>query len=357
MTIPFNHVLAIRGAGSLMPASTQNKVEVSNCMINALRIDNGLKLINKTVDGVISESEIVPNVNNLPLNATNSDWSVNTEFYAMFNGDLEAGPLSFFGNEVDSIMVRRTSNRKGFKQWEDVNLIEDITSRIDDKFNYSFYDRCVESGIIYRYGLQPISQEKRGTLFQGGNTNVVYEDIFLVGENGKQLKIRFNPNITSIRKNIKESRVETIGSKYPYITRNGNVGYKEFPLSGTITHFMDTTEEFAPRADIFIEDEFIDVGYDMSSDYEAIYRENNLTPYNNQILEREFREKVVDFLQDGKPKLFKSPTEGCMIVRLMDVNLTPNLQLGRLICDFSCTAIEVDEYNLDNLEKYKIQER
>ena len=257
MTIPFNHVLAIRGAGSLMPASTQNKVEVSDCMINALRIDNGLKLINKTIDGVISESEIVPNVNNLPLNATNSDWSVNTEFYAMFNGDLEAGPLSFFGNEVDSIMVRRTSNRKGFKQWEDVNLIEDITSRIDDKFNYSFYDRCVESGIIYRYGLQPISQEKRGTLFQGGNTNVVYEDIFLVGENGKQLKIRFNPNRPSIRKNIKESRVETIGSKYPYITRNGNVGYKEFPLSGTITHFMDTTEEFAPRADIFIEDEFI----------------------------------------------------------------------------------------------------
>ena len=191
MTIPFNHVLAIRGAGSLMPASTQNKVEVSDCMINALRIDNGLKLINKTIDGVISESEIVPNVNNLPLNATNSDWSVNTEFYAMFNGDLEAGPLSFFGNEVDSIMVRRTSNRKGFKQWEDVNLIEDITSRIDDKFNYSFYDRCVESGIIYRYGLQPISQEKRGTLFQGGNTNVVYEDIFLVGENGKQLKIKF----------------------------------------------------------------------------------------------------------------------------------------------------------------------
>lgn len=254
-------------------------------------------------------------------------------------------------------MIKRTSNRKGFIQWEDVNLIEDFQKVVDPNFNYTFHDKGVESGIIYKYGLQPISQGRRGSLYQGGNSNVVYEDIFLVGEGGRQLKIRFNSNISSVRNNIKESRVETLGSKYPFITRNGNVGYRDFPLSGTITHFMDATEEFAPRAELFIEDEFLGVGFDMSSEYEAIYRENGLNSYNNQILEREFREKVVEFMQDGKPKLFKSPTEGCMIIRLMDISLTPNQQLGRLIYDFSCNAIEVDEYNLDTLEKYKIQER
>lgn len=355
--IPFNHVLAIRDAGSLMPSTSNSDIEVKNCTINALRVDNGFDLINKNIDGVVSATPITSNPNNLPLSATNSDWSLNTEFYALFNGDLEAGPLSFYGNEVDAIMVKRTSNRKGFSQWEDVNLIENIQQVVDPNFDYSFYDKGVESGIIYRYGLQPISQGKRGSLYQGGNVNVVYEDIFLVGEGGRQLKIRFNPNITSVRKNIKESRVETLGSKYPFITRNGNVGYKEFPMSGTITHFMDTTEEFAPRAELFIEDEFMEVGFDMTSDYDAIYRENGLNPYNNQILEREFREKVVEFMQDGKPKLFKSPTEGNMIVRLMDISLTPNQQLGRLIYDFSCNAIEVDECNLNTLEKYKIQER
>lgn len=355
--IPFNHVLAIRDAGSLLPSASQSDIEISNCTINALKVDNGFDLINKNIDGIISTSPIIPNANNLPLSASNSDWSLNTEFYALFNGDLEAGPLSFYGNEVDAIVVKRTSNRKGFSQWEDVNLIKNIQQIVDPNFYYSFYDKGVESGIIYRYGLQPISQEKRGSLYQGGNTNVVYEDIFLVGENGKQLKIRFNPGISSVRSNIKESRVETLGSKYPFITRNGNVGYREFPMSGTITHFMDTTEEFAPRAEMFIEDEFLEVGFDMSSDYEAIYRENGLNPNNNQILEREFREKVIEFMQDGKPKLFKSPTEGCMIVRLMDINLTPNQPLGRLIYDFSCNAIEVDEYNLNTLEKYKIQER
>ena len=91
--------------------------------------------------------------------------------------------------------------------------------------------------------------------------------------------------------------------------------------------------------------------------YEAMYRENGLNAYNNDILEREFREKVVEFLQDGKPKLFKSPTEGTIMVRIMDVNLTPNQQLGRLVYDFSCNVIEIDEVNLNNCEKYKIQER
>ncbi|MEG0775836.1 hypothetical protein, partial [Clostridium sp.] len=154
-----------------------------------------------------------------------------------------------------------------------------------------------------------------------------------------------------------ESRIETIGSKYPFVTRNASIDYKEFSLSGTITHFMDETEEFAPRADLFVDDEFkSQLPYDMSIHYDSLYRENNLNNYNNTVLEREFRNRVEEFLLDGKPKLFKSPTEGNSIVRIMDVNMTPNQQLGRLIYDFSCNIIEVDSFNVFNLNKYNIQE-
>lgn len=359
MAIPFNHVLAIRDAGSLLPSIFNNEVIVSDCTINSLKIDNGLSEFNKTIDGVVTEKPLTPDPDNLPLSASRSDWSLNTEFYALFNGDLEAGPLSFYGDEVDTIMIRRTSNRKGFSQWEDLKKIEDLESVVDRLYNFTFSDKCVESGVIYSYGLQPISNEKRGSLYRGINENVVYEDIFLVGENGKQLKIRFNPAVTNVRKNIRESKVETLGSKFPFITRNGNVGYKEFPFSGTITHFMDSTEEFAPRADLFIDEDLIGSvnHFDMTGYYEGVYRENDLNDYNNRILEREFRDRVVNFLQDGKPKLFKSPTEGCMVVRVMDVNLTPNQQLGRLIYSFNCNVVEVDEFNLSTMEKYNIQGR
>ena len=360
MSTLFGGALVTRDAGSLLPSSRHNKLIITDCTINSVKVDRGFYEIRKNDrDQIESKTEITPNPNNLPINAKRDDWSLNTELYAMFNGDLEAGPLSFYGNDIDSIMIRRTSNRKGNAEWEDVKLISNIKEVVNKDFNYEFSDKAVENGIIYTYGLQPISQNKRGSLYKGTSTAVVYEDIFLVGEDGKQLKIRFNPNISSIRTNIKEARVETIGSKYPFVTRNGNVGYKEFPLSGTITHFMDTTEEFAPRAELFLEDELAGLieNVDMTSEYYDLYNNYNRNDYNNEILEREFRDKVVAFLQDGKPKLFKSPTEGVMIVRLMDVNLTPNQQLGRMIYDFSCNVIEVDKYNLENLNKYHIQER
>ena len=41
-----------------------------------------------------------------------------------------------------------------------------------------------------------------------------------------------------------ESKVDTIGSKHPFIFRNGNVGYKEFPISGLISYLSDENDLF-----------------------------------------------------------------------------------------------------------------
>ena len=41
--------------------------------------------------------------------------------------------------------------------------------------------------------------------------------------------------------------------------------------------------------------------------------------------------------------MYKSPTEGNIVVKLMNVSLTPNQQLGRMIYDFTCTAYEVQD--------------
>jgi len=57
-------------------------------------------------------------------------------------------------------------------------------------------------------------------------------------------------------------------------------------------------------------------------------------------------------LQDGKPKLFKSPTEGNIIVRLMDINCTPNQTLGRMIYSFNSNAIELNDPTMANYLKY-----
>jgi hypothetical protein len=58
---------------------------------------------------------------------------------------------------------------------------------------------------------------------------------------------------------------------------------------------------------------------------------------------------VLGWLNNGKPKMFRSPTEGNYIVRLMNVNMTPNDTVGRMLHNFSCNAYEISECTFDNL--------
>ena len=61
------------------------------------------------------------------------------------------------------------------------------------------------------------------------------EDIFL-SDADRQLKIRFNPKVSSMKETILETKTDTIGGKYPVFYRNGMVRYREIPISGLISY-------------------------------------------------------------------------------------------------------------------------
>lgn len=67
--------------------------------------------------------------------------------------------------------------------------------------------------------------------------------------------------------------------------------------------------------------------------------------------ERKFRDAVMVWLSDGQPKLFRSETEGNMIVMLSGISFTP-FNKSRQLYSLSCTVTEVAEYNLSNLILY-----
>lgn len=90
-------------------------------------------------------------------------------------------------------------------------------------------------------------------------------------------------------------------------------------------------------------------------EYRRTYNtQNNINQYNDIIYEREFREAVYNFLNDPSPKLFKSSQQGNFFVRLTNINFSPLKQLGRQLYSFNADAIEIDEYNINNLQKYNI---
>jgi hypothetical protein len=49
---------------------------------------------------------------------------------------------------------------------------------------------------------------------------VGFEDIFLSDEN-RMLKIKFNPQVSSFKETLQETKIDTIGSKYPFFFKNG----------------------------------------------------------------------------------------------------------------------------------------
>lgn len=246
----------------------------------------------------------------------------------------------FFGN----LTIRRTSSETNFNVWEDVHQ----TPLTNNKpLDYTWYDYTVESGIWYKYGVQRRnSKGDRGILVIIKNPIIInLDDIFLTREN-IQFKVKFDPNITNFKYNLSEVKVDTLGSIYPHFHRNGNIKYKQFTISGLITAWSDEQGIFLNKDNIYNE---------FKENYKEYNKQEGITEYNDYIYERMFREKIMDFLYADNIKLFRSPTEGNILIKLMDVNLTPNQILGRMLYSFTANAYEIDKCTIDNYEKYGIQ--
>ena len=264
-----------------------------------------------------------------------------------------------------NLCLRRSDSRSNFLVWQDLKNFTVI-----DIQSFDYYDFTAESGIAYQYFVQRISARgRRGTplydqsQMNGKATIGEWEHAFLLETNTdgkisttKQLKMKFDFQISSWKTNISQSRIDTIGGTYPYVRRNGNMYYRSFPCTGTITACMD-------NADLFVSEETLNDGYNKIY-HEFNYSNDDITDplydksfYNKQYdytYERKFREQVEKFLYNSKPKLYKSMQEGNLLVKIMQVSLTPRTELGRLVYTFSATAYEIDSANVKNYDKYKI---
>ena len=241
-----------------------------------------------------------------------------------------------------SLIIRRTSDKSNFTRWEDMYI---QTFKNAFSVNYSWRDYTVESGVLYRYSIQSVDQNgNRSGMIAEVPVMVVFDDIFLTSKD-KQIKIRFNPSLSSFKHTLSEVKVDTIGSKYPFIKRNGYVDYIQFPLGGLISSAMDEEGLFTNKEEMY-------------GDYKIYYDEYNdehdIPIWRDTVWEKKFREKILSFLYEDNLKLFRSPTEGNIIIRLMDINFQPNQTLGRRLWSFSSNAYEMDECTLDNLYKYGI---
>lgn len=214
-------------------------------------------------------------------------------------------------------------------------------------------DFTIEQGSNYIYAL--MQKNDAGHYSSKIKADVIYadfEDSFLF-DGDHQLRIRFDPKVSSFKITVQEAKTDTIGGRYPIIQRNGYTNYKEFPISGLISHLSDPDGYFnQPIAQI----KYLDNETVVTDTTDAINGMNYTTNLNgkNVALERTFKLQVLDWLNNGQPKLFRSPTEGNYLVRLLNISLSPIDTLGRMLHSFSATAYEIDESTPEKLIKHNI---
>lgn len=236
-----------------------------------------------------------------------------------------------------------------------------------------------------------LNKKSTSVIYPGNKSSIQnirsdYEDMSL-WDGEKILRLKYNPQISSYKITRPEQKVETLGSQFPFVFYNSRVGYKEFPISAFIATEMDNND--------FIKDDFklmkiqnnnkrrlttesndniiYNEGQSLADEYlYATDEEDNLKSgkgenedltidsFTNNFIdiaqeyknEREFKNKVMAWLNNGKPKLFRSPQEGNFIVQIMSVSMSPNDQLSRKMHSVSMNAVEIAEYNQENLIKY-----
>lgn len=365
----------IEDSGFIYPEPTKERELNYTFKTNVVGEGFSAQLYIVTKNGYIIGEDTIYKIN---IDTSGGEENLGAEIYSIVP-DEENGLMQIITNvtaeagiQNHKIILKRASSLNNFNTWDDL-LVYDSDSALKKDTHFIFNDLSIQSGIWYKYAIQGENKtdKTRTAIVYDADPEkanmAIFEHMFLVAE-GQQLKIKYNPTVSTYKRNIQESQTTTLGAQFPFIRRNGSMDYYQISISGMISAISDEDEikviyqngketdvENISRGRLFGSKAFIYGGENQATLYETYNQSNNIGKYNDIIYEKMFRDKVIEFLYKDNVKLFKSTPEGNRLVKIMNVNLTPEAGLGRYIYSFSCDAIEIAEPSVDNLLENKIQ--
>ena len=132
----------------------------------------------------------------------------------------------------------------------------------------TIYDKTAEPGVYYQYsvGSAPNANDSKYILKS--------DDIYLMTRD-KTMRIRYNPTLTSYRRNFAESVTPTLGGIYPITRRNGAQNYRTFQVGGLLSYNIDTDLGFIKNANIKGLIASMPEGYERDRYLEKLFRNNH----------------------------------------------------------------------------------
>ncbi len=284
-----------------------------------------------------------------------------------------------------TVYIQRTSSVDNYLTYETLYSEKVYGKTID----ITIYDNTVETYNWYKYKAQFVNKSSGlSNYYDAKNITEGYEKsepIFpqfydaIISRKDRQLRLQYNYKVSSMKSVVNRSKIDTLGGKYPKFAENAQMNYKQFSISGLISAQADENRLFLKEKDYFGADDtglyndykiFLEKEYPINLGSKTEYYPPNGNDQSlvavsgtngldlmdavrnaearqsyNYFWEREFREEVIKWLNDGEPKLYRSMTEGIMAVMITDISLTPNQTLSRRLWDFSATVYEIADGN------------
>lgn len=276
------------------------------------------------------------------------DYTNVTNITCLKNVDEENGIITLNINGLNNysngyLVIRRSSHYSDFKYWEligayDISSLNSLTVK----------DTTIESMTGYRYQLQYINGNTIYSPVYVEDNDIIHCDFYggLFSDEEKMLRISFDFQLSNRANAVNRSKIDTLGGQYPIFTQNSKLKYHTYNISGRIST-EDNGELFLPKQEIF-GTEYYKYRYNPITASPHNAECQGIKPNNDWLYEREYRDAVEEWLNNGKPKLFRSMTEGNMVIMLDGITMTPDTVLGRRLYNFNATMYEIG--NGKNLE-------
>ena len=228
-------------------------------------------------------------------------WTYGTVFYAQFNGNLFAGNAEFTLSNIDTLRIKRRI--VGTFNW--ITFVEKPVTTIDD-INITFKDTLAASNIPHEYVLVPVKNGIEGT-YQSATITPIFDGLFIVGKDTIYhtfVNLNQYENL-DYQRNFEISEIKPFDSKYPYIINNSLINYDTTTISTTFVELINSN---------------------FTIDWENGWR---------------YREKLKDFLTDGKAKIIKDEYGQIKLCAISGTSIsdTANGHWQNVITTFNVTQI------------------
>lgn len=238
------------------------------------------------------------------------EWDYDTVF--LWKCDtLEAGNIQLGGVPINQLLIRR--RRKDEFTFENVKAI-DFDPAVQF---YEFKDKFIESYEDYVYGIQPMGGSVENPIMGETTTGEVeseFGSVWIVGKD-TQYELRYDLNVGDYEPAIPTGVTDTLGNRYPFVSKNGIVNYRRGKVRFTI-----------------ISDKTILGG--------------QIHPKE----EKELRRAMMAFLTDNKPKFLKEGSGESMLISIVNApTLSPINELKRLLYATDIEFVEVGGIGMNSL--------